>query len=42
MILWRAEHYSDTLNRPTDLVQKAKEDRDALIRQLMNQIAARK
>ena len=42
MILWSAKHYSDTLNIPTDLVQKAKEDRDALISQLMDQISARK
>ena len=41
MILWSAKHYSDTLNIPTDLVQKAKEDRDALINQLMDQISAR-
>jgi hypothetical protein len=41
MILWSAKHYSDTLNIPTDLVQKAKEDRDALISQLMDQISAR-
>ena len=42
MILWSAKHYSDTLDIPNDLVQKAKDDRDALIRQLMDQIAARK
>ena len=42
MILWSAKHYSDTLSIPTDLVQKAKDDRDALISQLMDQIAARK
>ena len=41
MIMWSAKHYSDTLNIPTDLVQKAKEDRDALIDQLMDQISAR-
>ena len=42
MILWSAKHYSDTLNIPTDLVQKAKDDRDALIGQLMEQITAQK
>ena len=42
MILWSAKHYSDTLNIPTDLVQKAKDDRDALISQLMKQITAQK
>ncbi|MCG8641777.1 MAG: helix-turn-helix transcriptional regulator, partial [Desulfobacterales bacterium] len=31
MILWSAKHYSDMLDIPSDLVQKAKEDRDALI-----------
>lgn len=38
MILWSARHYSDTLNIPTDLVQKAKDDREALIGQLVDQI----
>ena len=38
MILWSARHYSDTLDIPTDLVKKAKHDRDALISELMNQI----
>ena len=42
MILWSAKHYADTLNIPTDLVQKAKDDRDALISQLMKQITAQK
>lgn len=41
MILWSAKHYSDTVNIPTDLVKKAKEDRDALIDQLMDRIAGR-
>ncbi len=39
MILWSAKHYSDTLAIPTDLVKKAKEDRDALINQLMDRIS---
>ena len=42
MILWSAKHYSDTLDIPVDLVQKAKEDRETLINQLMDQISARK
>ena len=40
MILWSAKHYSDMLDIPSDLVQKAKEDRDALISQLIDQIVA--
>ena len=40
MILWSAKHYSDMLDIPSDLVQKAKDDRDALISQLIDQIAA--
>ena len=39
MILWSAKHYSDTLDIPTELVQKANEDRDALINQLMDRIS---
>lgn len=39
MILWSAKYYSDTLDIPTDLVQKAKEDRDALIDQLRYRIS---
>ncbi len=40
MILWSAKHHSDILNIPTDLVQKAKNDRNTLISQLTDQIAA--
>ena len=39
MILWSAKHYSDTLDIPTELVQKANEDRAALLEQLMDQIS---
>lgn len=42
MILWSAKYYSDTLEIPIELVQKAKEDRGALINQLMAQISENK
>lgn len=42
MILWSAKYYSDTLDIPIELVQKAKEDRGALINQLMAQISENK
>lgn len=42
MILWSTKYYSDSLDIPVDLVQKAKEDRDALIHQIMDQIDAQK
>ena len=42
MILWSAKYYSDTLDIPIELVQKAKEDRGALINQVMAQISENK
>lgn len=38
MIVWSAEHHGDTLNIPLELVSRAKEDRNALITQLRQQI----